>query len=72
MSLITFTVSGMACGGCASSVKNALQGTEGVSKVDVILESGLVNIEYNEKAKNSAEKFRQVIEDLGFTVSRPV
>lgn len=72
MSLITFAVSGMACGGCVNRVKNALQEIEGISRVDAILESGLVSIEYDEKAKNSAEKFRCAIEDLGFSVSGPL
>lgn len=68
MSLTALNVSGMACGGCASKVKNALQDLEGVSKVDVTLETGLVNVEHDETEKNNAEAFRLVIEGLGFDV----
>ena len=40
MSTLSFTVSGMTCGHCVSSVQEEVGEISGVSKVDVVLESG--------------------------------
>lgn len=40
----TYTVTGMTCGHCVSSVKEELSEVAGVTGVDVVLESGAVTV----------------------------
>ncbi|MEU5691398.1 heavy-metal-associated domain-containing protein [Actinosynnema sp. NPDC020468] len=40
----TYTVTGMHCGHCVSSVTEELTGVEGVTAVDVVLDSGAVTV----------------------------
>ncbi|GAA1280699.1 heavy-metal-associated domain-containing protein [Saccharothrix xinjiangensis] len=40
----TYTVTGMTCGHCVSSVTEELTGVEGVTGVDVQLDSGAVTV----------------------------
>ena len=40
----TFTVSGMTCGHCVSSVTEELTGLDGVTDVSVVLDSGAVTV----------------------------
>jgi len=40
----TFTVSGMTCGHCVSSVTEELTGLNGVTDVSVVLDSGAVTV----------------------------
>jgi copper chaperone CopZ len=40
----TYTVTGMTCGHCVSSVTEELTGVEGVTDVDVRLDSGAVTV----------------------------
>ncbi|MFD7652954.1 heavy-metal-associated domain-containing protein [Actinosynnema sp. NPDC059797] len=40
----TYTVTGMTCGHCVSSVTEELTGVEGVTGVDVRLDSGAVTV----------------------------
>ncbi|PWC10901.1 copper-binding protein [Brenneria roseae subsp. americana] len=68
MSYATISVQGMACGGCAGKVKNALEALNGVQGVEVTLETGLVNVEYNETEKANPAVFRDTVEGLGFDV----
>ncbi|MEC5320144.1 heavy-metal-associated domain-containing protein [Brenneria populi subsp. brevivirga] len=68
MSYATINVQGMACGGCAGKVKNALEALNGVQSVDVTLETGLVNVEYDETEKANPGVFRDTVEGLGFDV----
>jgi copper ion binding protein len=42
-----FTVEGMSCGGCASSVTRAVQRLPGVQNVDVSLAQKLASVEYD-------------------------
>ncbi|WP_291970528.1 heavy-metal-associated domain-containing protein [Candidatus Symbiopectobacterium sp.] len=69
MSYVTINVQGMSCGGCASKVKNALEALNGVQGVQVTLETGLVNVEYNETEKANPDAFRDTVEGLGFDVA---
>ena len=39
-----FQVQNVKCGGCASNIQNGLAELEGISEVDVQIETGLVNI----------------------------
>ncbi|MGL9720893.1 heavy-metal-associated domain-containing protein [Symbiopectobacterium sp.] len=68
MSYVTINVQGMFCGGCASKVKNALEALNGFQGVQVTLETGLVNVEYNETEKATPDVFRDTVEGLGFDV----
>lgn len=68
MTTVTLKVSGMACGGCASKVKQALEGIAGVTNADVTLENGHVEVTYTESAEANRACFQTVIEDLGFDV----
>ncbi|WP_326645632.1 copper ion binding protein [Streptosporangium sp. NBC_01755] len=44
MSVITYTVTGMTCGHCVSSVKEEVGEVSGVTGVDVDLETGRVDV----------------------------
>ncbi|QUF08092.1 heavy-metal-associated domain-containing protein [Actinosynnema pretiosum subsp. pretiosum] len=44
MAVATYTVTGMTCGHCVSSVTEELTGISGVTDVSVVLESGAVTV----------------------------
>lgn len=67
MKELTLDVKGMTCGHCKSSVEGALEGLEGVSKVGVNLDTGKVDVTYDE-AKVSADAMRDAVEDQGYDV----
>ena len=64
---ITLQVQGMTCGHCKAAVTNALQALDGVSRVEVHLQEGTVNVEYDE-TKVSVEKLKEAIEEQGYDV----
>ena len=68
METITFDVKGMTCMGCVRSVKNVLEPIQGVSNVDVTLETGKVTISYD-ASKTDTGAFRTAIEDAGYDVA---
>ena len=41
---IQFYVSGMKCGGCAATVKQTLEGMDGVAEAEVDLEQGVASV----------------------------
>ncbi|TCJ99984.1 heavy-metal-associated domain-containing protein [Nocardia alba] len=45
MATTTYTVTGMTCGHCVSSVKQEIAKIDGVTSVDVDLASGLVSVD---------------------------
>ncbi len=61
----TIAITGMSCGGCVASVKNALE-RAGVDQSDVQVGSAVV--EYNE-SKVTHEQIVEAIEDAGFEVA---
>ena len=61
-------VKGMTCSHCQSSVEGSLKGLDGVSSVDVNLESGKVEVNFDE-AKVSLEKLKEAVEDQGYDVA---
>lgn len=61
-------VSGMACDGCANKIKKALEEIDGVSHVDVVLDSGHVKIAHTGNVHANMAKFQNVIETLGFDI----
>ncbi|QIZ67756.1 copper chaperone CopZ [Geobacillus subterraneus] len=64
---ITLHVQGMTCGHCKAAVTNALQQLEGVRRVDVHLEQGTVDVEYDE-ANVTVDQLKTAIEDQGYDV----
>ncbi len=64
---ITLQVQGMTYGHCKAAVTNALQELDGVSRVEVHLQEGTVDVEYDE-TKVSVEKLKEAIEEQGYDV----
>lgn len=64
---ITLNVQGMTCNHCKMAVTNVLTELEGVQNVEVQLQEGTVNVEYDD-TKVDAEKMKEVIEDQGYDV----
>lgn len=62
---ITIRVRGMTCGGCATSVENALKSTDGVEEARVNFKNGKAVIKYNDQ-KVTAARLREVINNTGF------
>lgn len=62
-----FKVAGMTCQGCVRSVRNVLETLPGVSVVDVSLEDGQVNVEYD-GSKTGPKQFKEVVEGAGYGV----
>ncbi|HDX9588202.1 TPA: copper chaperone CopZ [Bacillus pseudomycoides] len=63
----TLNVQGMTCNHCKMAVTNALSELEGVQNVEVQLQEGTVNVEYDE-GKVDVEKMKEAIEDQGYDV----
>jgi len=57
-----FRVTGMSCGGCASSVEQAIKAVAPEAKVEVMLDGGLVKVEGVE----DGGVVRKAVEDAGF------
>lgn len=63
----TLKVSGMTCEHCEQAVKKALEGLNGVSGVEVHLDTGNVDVTYD-NAQVSIADMREVVEDQGYDV----
>ncbi|WP_407270693.1 copper chaperone CopZ [Radiobacillus sp. PE A8.2] len=61
-------VKGMTCGHCKMSVNGALTDLDGVSNVEVNLETGKVEVTYDEN-KVDTEKLKEAVEDQGYDVA---
>lgn len=57
-------VDGMTCGGCAASVKRALQALDAKAKVDVDLPSKIVKVE----TAAQLDAVKNAVEDAGYDV----
>ncbi|MBS4220004.1 copper chaperone CopZ [Bacillus sp. FJAT-49711] len=64
----TLNVQGMSCGHCKKSVEGALKKLDGVSKAEVNLEAGKVDITFDE-SKVNVEAMKEAIEDQGYDVT---
>lgn len=64
MSTATYTVKGMTCGHCVSSVKEEVGEVTGVTSVDVDLESGRLTVE--SAAPVAEEAVRAAVEEAGY------
>lgn len=65
----TLDVQGMTCGHCKMSVEGALTGLEGVSAAEVDLNTGKVEVTYDE-AKVSLASMKEAVEDQGYDVTQ--
>jgi len=60
-------VDGLACPYCAYGIEKKLNAIDGVEKIDVDLENGLVIVDVIEGVKLSDEQMTQLFNDAGFT-----
>ncbi|WP_369798604.1 heavy-metal-associated domain-containing protein [Methanosarcina sp. WH1] len=61
-------VEGMSCGHCVMRVKKAIEGLEGVKKVDVSLENKQAVVEFDE-GKTDVKKIKAVVQENGYEPS---
>lgn len=62
-------VQGMSCGHCEKAVKDTLMKMDGVNNVAVHLDSGKVDVTYDEKKVN-LDKLADKVEEQGYDVVR--
>lgn len=67
MEQVTLNVSGMSCGHCVKAVEGSVGELQGVNKVAVDLEKGLVAVEFDGNLV-SLEKIKETIDDQGYDV----
>lgn len=67
MSTATYTVTGMTCGHCVSSVTEEVSEVAGVTDVQVDLESGRLTV--TSDAPVEADNIRAAVEEAGYQVS---
>ncbi|MDP1819084.1 MAG: copper ion binding protein [Acidimicrobiales bacterium] len=68
MSTTTFTVEGMTCGHCVASVTQEVSKLDGVTTVDVDLQSGKVTVESDQPVDDAAVE--AAVDEAGYTVVR--
>jgi copper chaperone len=61
-------VKGMTCMGCVASVKRVLQQVEGVKAVEVSLEQGSAEVEYD-GAQTGMAQLEQAVKNAGYEVA---
>ena len=64
----TLKVAGMSCAHCVKAVTDALMKLDGVRKVDIQLEKGLVEVDYDPGTVTLAQ-LTTAIEDQGYDVN---
>ncbi|MEV4177146.1 cation transporter [Nonomuraea sp. NPDC049709] len=67
MSTVTYTVKGMTCGHCVSSVKEEVSEVAGVTSVEVDLASGLLTVDSDGPV--DAAKIVAAVEEAGYEVA---
>jgi copper chaperone len=67
MSTETYTVTGMTCGHCVSSVGAEVGAINGVTDVDVDLTTGRVTVTSEQPV--STDQVREAIEEAGYTLA---
>lgn len=67
MSQTTYTVTGMTCGHCVSSVTEEVQEVPGVEAVDVVLETGALTVTSAEPVDAAA--VRAAVEEAGYQLT---
>ena len=68
MTTDTYTVSGMTCGHCVSSVTEEVSGLPGVTDVQVELDSGRVTV--TSDAPLTEDEVRAAVEEAGYSLAR--
>ncbi len=63
----TYTVTGMTCGHCVSSVTEEVQELPGVENVEVILETGAVTVTTSRPADDEA--VQAAVEEAGYQLA---
>lgn len=66
MSVKTYTVKGMTCGHCVSSVKEEVGEVPGVTAVEVDLDSGRLDVTGDAVADDAV---RKAVEEAGYTLA---
>ena len=64
---VTLQVQGMSCNHCKQAVTDALSNLDGVSSVQVDLETGKVDVTYDENTV-TLEQMKEAVEDQGYDV----
>jgi copper chaperone CopZ len=64
---VDLTVFGMDCAPCAHAIHVSMKGIEGVSTVDVDLNTGLVTVKLNPGNRATMRQFNEAVEKNGFT-----
>lgn len=67
METVTINVSGMACGGCSNTVRQALLALEGVAEAEVSHVEAQASVRYD-AAKVTPAQLRQAVESAGYAV----
>ncbi|ALC81937.1 MULTISPECIES: copper chaperone CopZ [Bacillus] len=67
MEKITLSVQGMSCGHCVQSIEGSVGELTGVSAVNVSLDSGTVDVEFNPN-EVTLDKIKETIDDQGYDV----
>ena len=67
MENITLNVAGMSCGHCVNAIEGSVGKLEGVQSVKVHLESGKVDVAFDENQVTLAE-IKETIDDQGYDV----
>ena len=60
-------IMGMICGGCTSSVTNALKAVSGVNDVQVSLSAGEATVQYDEQL-TSPDQLKTAVKNAGYSV----
>ena len=68
MATTVLKVGGMSCGGCVKSVTQVLQDLPGVARVEVSLEKGCAELDFDD-GKLTREELAQAVVDAGFEAS---
>ncbi len=67
---IEVTILGMSCPFCAYGVQQKLKKLDGVTELEVVLETGLAALRLEEDADISNELLQKTVKDAGFEVSK--
>ncbi|MCA2205968.1 MULTISPECIES: cation transporter [Nocardia] len=68
MATTTYTVTGMTCGHCVSSVKQEIGKIDGVTSVDVDLASGLVRVDSANEVSDA--DVAAAVDEAGYELAR--
>jgi len=69
---IEVTILGMSCPFCAYGVEKKLKKLEGVTELEIVLETGLATLQLEEDVDISNELLREAVKEAGFEVAKIV